>query len=172
MEFIDFQAEVDDSESNNLELYFVENDEDKNFVDDSQEDRIISLNFYRKFHNQSREIHAALNDRSNNNCKLGTRDLQSEMYWEIDRGFVEFDKFDGYEKAAEKFKKSLYTFDTSSGPKDSFYNTILFGLIFKLFKNSVINKETIEKLLGNEFFDDFQQIKRTFCSLTYPFVIF
>ena len=42
MEFIDFQAEVDDSESNNLELYFVENDEDKNFVDDSQEDRIIS----------------------------------------------------------------------------------------------------------------------------------
>ena len=71
----------------------------------------------------------------------------------------------------EKFKKSLYTFDTSSGPKDSFYNTILFGLVFKLFKNSVINKETIEKLLGNEFFDDFQQRKRTFCSLTYPFVI-
>ena len=94
------------------------------------------------------------------------------MYWEIDRGFVEFDKFDGYEKAAEKFKKSLYIFDTSSGPKDSFHNTILFGLVFKLFKNSIINKETIEKLLGNEFFDDFQQKKKNLLQLDLSFCNF
>ena len=37
MEFIDFQAEVDDSDNDNLELDFVENDEDKNFVDNKQE---------------------------------------------------------------------------------------------------------------------------------------
>ena len=38
MEFIDFQAEVDDSDNDNLELGFVENDEDKNFVDNKQEE--------------------------------------------------------------------------------------------------------------------------------------
>ena len=84
MEFIDFQAEVDDSDNDNLELDFVENDEDKNFVDISQKEPGTSLNFYRKFHNQSREIHDDLNDRSDNIWKSDIRDLQPEMYWEID----------------------------------------------------------------------------------------
>ena len=44
--------------------------------------------FYRKLHTQSREIHNALNNRGNDNCKLDTRNLQSEMYWEIDRGLL------------------------------------------------------------------------------------
>ena len=38
MEFIDFQAEVDDNDNDSLGLNFVENDEDKNFVDGSQEE--------------------------------------------------------------------------------------------------------------------------------------
>ena len=83
MEFIDFQAEVHDSDNYNLELDFVENDEDKNFVD-SQKEPGTSLNFYRKFHNQSREIQDDLNDRSDNIWKSDIRDLQPEMYWEID----------------------------------------------------------------------------------------
>ena len=84
MEFIDFQAEVDDSDNDNLELDFVENDEDKNFVDISQKEPGTFLNFYRKFHNQSREIYDDLNDRSDNIWKSDIRDLQPEMYWEID----------------------------------------------------------------------------------------
>ena len=97
MEFIDFQAEVEDDDNdtanNNLELGFAKNEEDKNFVNDSRQKPDTSLSFDR-FLNQSPEIHNALNDRSNDNCKLDTHNLQPEMYWEIDRSFVEFDKFD------------------------------------------------------------------------------
>ena len=60
MEFIDFQAEVDDSDNDNLEHHFVENDGSKNFVNDSQMEPGTSLNFNRKSHNQSREMHDAL----------------------------------------------------------------------------------------------------------------
>ena len=60
MEFIDFQAEVDDSDNGNLEHDFVENDGSKNFVNDSQMEPGTSLNFNRKSHNQSREMHDAL----------------------------------------------------------------------------------------------------------------
>ena len=120
MEFIDFQPDVDDSDNDNLELDFVENDEGKCLVDDRQEESGISSDFYRKFHNQSREIRDVINDRGDKNCKLDICDLKHEMYWEIDWSFVEFDEFDGYEKAAEKFEKSLCTFNISSDPKDSF----------------------------------------------------
>ena len=61
------------------------------------------------------------------------------MYWVIDRSFVEFDEFDGYEKTTENFK-SLCTFNISSDPKGSCYNGVLFGLLFNIFKNSMINK--------------------------------
>ena len=105
MEFIDFQAKVDDSDDDNLELDFVKIEEHKNFGDNTQEESGTYLNFYRKFHNQSREICYVLNNRSDD--KLDIRDLQPKKYWEIDRSVVEFDEFDGYEKAAEKFKKSL-----------------------------------------------------------------
>ena len=47
MEFIDFQPEVDDSDNDSLELDFVENDEGKCLVDDSQEKSGISSDFYR-----------------------------------------------------------------------------------------------------------------------------
>ena len=60
MEFIDFQVEVDDSDNDNLEHGFVENDGSKNFVNDSQMEPGTSLNFNRKSHNQSREMHDAL----------------------------------------------------------------------------------------------------------------
>lgn len=48
---------------------------DKKFLDSSQQQQGTSLNFYRKFRNQSREIFDALNDRSDDSCKLDTRDL-------------------------------------------------------------------------------------------------
>ena len=158
MEFINFQAEVDDG-NGDLERDFAENNEDGKFTDDSQQEPSTSLSFDRRFHNQSREIRDALNGRSDDNCKLDTLDLQPEMYWEIDRSFVEFEKFDGYEKTVEKFKKSLCTSGISDDPKDSFHNAILFDLVFKLSKNSVINKDTIIQALGKKFLGNFQKEK-------------
>ena len=89
--------------------------------------------------------------------KLDAGDLQPEMYWEIDRSFVEFDEFDGYEKVAEKFKKSLCTFEIDS--KDSFYNAIIYGLIVKLSENKEVNRHIVEQILGKEFFEDIQKMK-------------
>ena len=103
---INFQAEIDDS-SGHLALLFVENNEVKKFIDDSQKKPGTSLNFDRRFHNQSCEICDALNDKNDNNCKLNTRNLQLETYCKIDRNFLEFQKFDSYEKNVEKLKKSL-----------------------------------------------------------------
>ena len=95
---------------------------------------------------------------SDNNCKLDIQDLQPEMYWKIDRSFVEFDEFDGYEKVAEKFKKSLCTFQTDS--KDSFYNAVIYGLIVKLSENKEANRNIVEQILGKEFFsEDIQKMK-------------
>ena len=73
MEFVDYEAEVVD-DTDKLELDYEEEDTDKNFLDDSQQEQGTSLIFHRKFHNKSSEISDALNDRSNDNCKLGTRD--------------------------------------------------------------------------------------------------
>ena len=39
-----------------------------------------SVNFYRRFHNQTRKVFEALNDRIEDNCKLDRRDLQPEIY--------------------------------------------------------------------------------------------
>lgn len=103
-------------------------------------------------------------------CKFDTCDLQPETYCEIDRALVKFDEFGSFEKTVEKFKKSLCTFDTSNDPKDYFYNAILFDLVFKLSKNSVINKDTIIQALGKKFLGNFQKEKEilqlgvSFCS--------
>lgn len=58
-----------------------------------------------------REISDMLNNRSDDNCRLDTRDLQLEMYWEIDIDYVQFDEFEGYEKATENSKKNLCLFE-------------------------------------------------------------
>ena len=163
MEFINFEVEaIDNSNSiNDLKLNF---DENKHFAGNKQ---IASASG--RLYNHSRETHDALNDRSDNNCKLDTRDLQDEMYWEIDWSFVDFDEFEGYEKIVKKIKKSLWAFDISNDPNNFFYNAILFGLLFKLSKNRVKNPDTIVQGLGKEFFKDIKN--GNFCSLTFPFVI-
>ena len=87
-----------------------------------------SINVYRKFHNQSCGIFDALNDQSDDGSKLDKHDLQPEMYWEIDRSFVQFNEFDGWEEIAKKNLKTLSTFEMNS--PDSFYNAILYSLTF------------------------------------------
>lgn len=119
MELADFEAEViDDVEGLDDEE---ENTEDQQILDDSEQG--TSLNFCRKFHNQSREISDVLN----------------EMYWDGDCKRVQFENFEGEEKAAEKFKKSLCSFEQDSG--DSFYNAISYSLVYKLsYKKTKLTK--------------------------------
>ena len=116
------------------------------------------------------EISGALNDRSDDNCKLDTQDLQPEMCWEIDRDCVQFDEFQGYEKATEKFTKSPCSFERDS--EDSFFDEILYGLVYKLLQNKEkkVNKNIIWQILGEEFFDNLEekkeilQLDESFCN--------
>lgn len=73
--------------------------------------------------NQTHDPAEAVND--DDGLRLDRRDLQPEMFYCINREHVEFDEFDGNQKCAEKFKKSLCSFQDDGNPKDSFFNAIL-----------------------------------------------
>ena len=79
------------------------------------------------------------------------------MFYHIKREFVEFDKFDSYEKVAISLRKLSGRLENES--KVSFFSAILFGLLFKLSKDNRIDKEKAEEVLGKEFADDFQKRK-------------
>ena len=79
------------------------------------------------------------------------------MFYHIKREFVEFDKFDSYEKVAISLRKLSGRLENES--KVSFFSAILSGLLFKLSKDNRIDKEKAEEVLGKEFADDFQKRK-------------
>ena len=161
MEFIDFEAEIIDNFSRDNENQ-KDDIADKIFNNDG-DNQDVSVNFYSRFHNQTRDIFDAVNDHSDDNCKLDKRTLQPEMYWEIDRSFAQFDEFDGWEESAKKLKKkkkTLCTFQINS--PDSFYNAILYGLIFKLSKNEqqIFNENKIEQIIGKQFINSLKDRKK------------
>ena len=55
-------------------------------------------------------------------------------------------------------KETLCSFENDS--KDSFFNAILYGLLFQLSKDNRKDKEKVEEVLGKKFFDDFQKRKK------------
>ena len=104
MEFIDSQSIDTDAEiaKENLEVIYDEDSNDKKFIDDYQQQE-SDVSFYRKFHNQSREVQDALDDRSEDNCKLDIRDLQPEMYLKIDRDLLNLTRFKVMKKQCKTF---------------------------------------------------------------------
>ena len=104
MEFIDSKSiDIDaDIAKENLEVIYDEDSNDKKFIDDYQQQE-SGVSFYIKFHNQSREIQDALDDRSEDNCKLDIRDLQPEMYWEIVRDLLNLTRLKVMKKQCKTF---------------------------------------------------------------------
>ena len=104
MEFIDSKSiDIDaDIAKENLEVIYDEDSNDKKFIDDYQQQE-SGVSFYIKFHNQSREIQDALDDRSEDNCKLSIRDLEPEMYWEIDRDLLNLTRLKVMKKQCKTF---------------------------------------------------------------------
>ena len=66
-----------------------------------------------------------------------------------------FDKFEGYEKSAEKFKKTLANFEES---KNELFDAAVYGLMFlkqKKFQQIAgirPNKDDAQKILGDKLF--------------------
>ena len=79
------------------------------------------------------------------------------MFLIDDRDSVEFDEFEEAGKCSELFKKSLLWFDDDI--KDSFFNFVLYGMLFKLTENNRVSKVNIENTLGKEFFDKISESK-------------
>ena len=76
---------------------------------------------------------------------------------------VEFDEFDSWDKTATKFKKTICTFEMNL--PDSFYNAILYGLIFKLSKNEQgIDKSKMLQIVEKYFLKNYM-IKKKCSSL-------
>ena len=74
MEYINFEAEVEAENVEDEEELVFSDQENENFIDDSNCNNIQSPSFYR--------------------FRLGRRDLKPEMFHTVKRGPVEFDDFD------------------------------------------------------------------------------
>ena len=126
MDYVDFEGEVENANASDEKLIFSENLNDDKFIDDNIQEKSDSPSFC-KFVNQTRDPAETLND--NDKSKLDVRDLEPEIFYHIKREFVEFDEFDGYQKCANKLKKKFCSFQGDL--KDSFFDAILYGLLFK-----------------------------------------
>ena len=128
MEYINFEAEVEAENVEDEEELVFSDQENENFIDDSNCNNIQSPSFYR-FVNQSRDPVEAVED--DDGSRLGRHDLKPDMFHAIKREQVEFDDFDDIQECANRFKKSLCSFEESN-LQDSFFEAILYGLLFKL----------------------------------------
>ena len=147
MEFIHF--ETDDSSLNledDDELFF--SPQNDNLIDDDsvqEEDESPSIC---RFVNQTRNLDEALDD--DNQSHLDRRDLQPEIFFTESRENVEFDEFNEANKWSDKFKKILRNFKDGD-VKDSFFDAILFGLLFMSSDGKNETRESVDDILGKEF---------------------
>ena len=104
MEYINFEAEVEAENVEDEEELVFSDQENENFIDDSNCNNIQSPSFY-KFVNQSRDPVEAVED--DDGSRLDRHDLEPEMFHTIKKEQVEFDDFDDNQECANRFKKSL-----------------------------------------------------------------
>ena len=131
-------------------------EENENFIADSTCNNIQSPSFYR-FVNQSHDPVEAVED--GDGSKLDRHDLQPGIFHTIKRKQVEFDDFDNNQEHANRFKKSLCLFEEMN-LQNSFFEVILYGLLFRLSPDNKVCKDNAEKVLGENFFKEFSE-KRT-----------
>ena len=118
--------------------------EDPAFVDDAPIEQ-ESISFYRdpsvlenypRFRNQTRNPIDVINEETED---YFGNDNQPELYEPEVRDNVEFDFFNDYKKAAEKFKKTLVRF---SDVENHLFYAVIYELIFKKTENGqIIRKE-------------------------------
>ena len=116
------------------------------------------LSFYWKFVNQTKDPRLAIYEEGDDETFVDTKDLQPELYAVENRDVVIFDEFTGYEKYVTKFQKSLSSFE-DSGTENSFFDAVIYGLLFKLPEGKSLAKDKVESVLGTEFYKDFCDVK-------------
>ena len=135
-----------------------------NFIDHSEQP-MEDVSFYRKldpenfdhynkFLNQTRDPRVALYE--DYEMLFGTEDTQPELYAPENRECVEFDKFEGFEKSAEKFKDTLQNFENTDDP---FFDSITYGVMFRISEGKVLDKNKAKDVLGKDFYENLLEIK-------------
>ena len=140
MEFFSLEAEEDgfhlqfsDNKIENTEIDVT------NFINEDpieEEDVIfyrqlnpLDINDYPKFNGQVRNPIEAIY--SDDKSYFGEAE-QPELFAPENRDNVTFDKFEGYEKSVEKFKKTLHNFYDI---ENHLFNAVIYGLMFYKQKN-------------------------------------
>ena len=111
MEYISFETEVEAENVEDKKEFVFSDQENENFIDDSNCVNIQSPSFY-KFVNQSRDPIEAVED--DDRSRLDRHDLKSDMFHAIKREQVEFDDFDNIQECANGFQESLCSFEESN----------------------------------------------------------
>ena len=140
MDFIQFEA-IDESQQNEINFSGDDDDEkseqDENSIEDSEqlmEDVRLyraldpeNIDHYNKFPYHTRNPKAAVYE--DDKMFFGTEVTQPKLFAPEDREYVEFDKFDGFEKSVQNFKDTLQNFKNSDNP--------LFGIMFKISEGKI-----------------------------------
>ena len=120
MDFIQFEA----NEENNQPLLFSDDEDENipdkmdNFIDDTDQQG-EGVSFYRQLHPENIEDYLKFPNKTkipkgavyeDQEPYFGEEDTQPKLYDPEDRNFMDFDKFDGFEKSLKKFKDTLKNF--------------------------------------------------------------
>ena len=109
-----------------------------------------NVDHYNKFPNQTVAVY------EDDEMFFGTEDQQPELYEPQNREDVEFDKFVGFEESIKKFKETLQSFENTDNP---FFDSIVFGLMFKITEGNVLQNNKVNDVLIKDFYEGLLEIK-------------
>ena len=135
-----------------------ENDQVGNFTDDTHQQK-EGVSFYRclepgKFPNQTRNPEEAVYE--DDDSFFGVEDTQPELYNPVDREFVTFDKYKGFESSAKKFKKTLKNFNDGDS---SFFDAIIYSIMFCKSEEKILEKGKMAEVLWSDIYNELLEIK-------------
>ena len=155
------QLSDEETEQETADLDGFINDEplDEGDVSFYRERNPLNINDYPKFNGQTiNPIEAIYSD---NELYFG-EDEQPEVYAPEQRDQVTFDRFEGFEKSAQKFKKTLSNFENTD---NELFDAVLYGLMFYKQENHQgqadvrPKKEDAQRVLGDKLNFDLLKIK-------------
>ena len=112
------------------------------------------VSFYRQLNSENIEDYSRFNGQNRNPVEAiyqdgtpfyGCEDQQSELYAPEDRESVSFNKFEGYDKSIEKFKKSLKHFEDG---ENQLFDAVIYGVMYYRCDGEPIVREKIVESLG------------------------
>ena len=74
----------------------------------------------------------------------------------MDREFVTFDKYKGFESSAKKFKRTLKNFNDGD---NSFFDAIIYSIMFCKSEEKILEKGKMAEVLWSDIYNELLEIK-------------